>query len=975
MIEPVPAAGGAPAPLDDAALRFPSLASLRAAHSELLRRQKKGPGPAALHDEVEAFVRRGRATGALLDESEERWEAQSILDYWATHLFRADRTAVDALLDDFDADLAPALDDADCPYVGLDAFRESQAEVFFGRGRAVEAMVERLAAERFLAVVGDSGSGKSSVVLAGLLPALRAGALPGSASWRYLPPLVPGSEPLASLARAFAAPDTGPAAAAAAADRLRQDPRLLVELASGEEDRPCVLVVDQFEEVFTLCDDEAARQAFSDALAALAGASGPRHTVLLTLRSDYESRMARLASLQGLFERVQVRATPLAAAELREAIVKPAELVGLKFEEGVVDALLRDTLGEPAGLPLLQFTLLKLWEGRERNRVTWEAYRRLGGGRLALARSADDFYAALIPEEQVTARRILLRMVRPSEGLEVTSSRVRREAVYRGGEDPGRVDRVLEKLAAARLVRLIRGETAADEQVEVAHEALVRNWPRLVEWLEEERAEIAVRRRLEALVVEWLRLGKQGGLLDAVQLAEAERWLAGGAAATLGYHDELPALVAASGEALAAATRREEEARQRELDFERRRAEAKARSSRVFRLLATVLAALLIVSLWSSRAALVAQRQARDAERAQQAAQLRAASAEREIALRSEQRVRAALARAEEQRQRAEAALEELQKQTDLTRAALAEATVQRQRAEEALASANQQRERAEAALREATVERDRAQESTRRAEAAQRVAEEQRMLAERALAQYQEQKEIANRAQEQVAEARSGNVRLTAAPERGGNRVLVPPRELRLERRARPLRLGASVSSLEGGVGSLCCLVKDAGGRSGGRRYLLSLAFIFEGEPGAPVVQPGRGLDGGSPEQDRVGILTRVGRDRLKSGAIARLDPGIEVNLELPQLGKIRGIEQTVRPGDVVRLVGRSSGIVEGRVIQVKDGEIITSIVPSGGDAGGPVLSDDNELAGILWGSDKTRSFVLPIIPILRELGVELVE
>ena len=164
------------------------------------------------------------------------------------------------------------------------------------------------------------------------------------------------------------------------------------------------------------------------------------------MRTTARSLVVRLPRLQPHFEQAAVRVTPLNAAELREAIERPAGLVGLKFEAGVVEALLQDILGEPTALPLLQFTLLKLWEEREHNWVTWEAYRRLGGGRLALAHSADAFYKRLIPEEQITVRRILLRMVRPGEGLEVTSSRVRREVLYQAGEAHDRVDRVLDKL-------------------------------------------------------------------------------------------------------------------------------------------------------------------------------------------------------------------------------------------------------------------------------------------------------------------------------------------------------------------------------------------------------------------------------------------------------------------------------------------------------------------------------------------------
>jgi hypothetical protein len=160
-----------------------------------------------------------------------------------------------------------------------------------------------------------------------------------------------------------------------------------------------------------------------------------------------------------LFQSTEVRVTPLSALELREAIAEPANGVGLKFEDSIIDELVRDILGEPAGLPLLQFTLLQLWRSREKNRVTWRAYRALGGAREALKRAADEFYKGLIDQDRQTAKRILLRLVRPSEGLEVTSNRVRREILHTTGEAFDQVDRVLEKLVTAGLVRLTQGET------------------------------------------------------------------------------------------------------------------------------------------------------------------------------------------------------------------------------------------------------------------------------------------------------------------------------------------------------------------------------------------------------------------------------------------------------------------------------------------------------------------------------------
>ena len=574
---------------------FTSIGALKAAHIALLERRRHEGDGGELIAAVTAFIERGSATGTILEADPDRWAGQSVLDYWANVVYRAGYDAIDSALADFDPLCIPELDDALCPYIGLDPFREPTQALFFGRQRTIADLVERLWGRRLLAVVGPSGSGKSSLVLGGLLPVLKAGALKHSERWRYLPPIVPGSDPLGALDRLGLASGISDDVPPSWADQRR----LTILLG----DTPTVLVVDQFEELFTLCEDTAARDAFIANLLALADAPGQRHTVILTMRSDFESFVARVPELHALWESALARVVPLNAAELREAIERPATAVGLRFEAGVIEGLLQDILGEPAALPLLQFTLLKLWEERERNRVPWSVYARLGGGRLALARSADAFYDELIPEDQIAARRLLLRMVRPGDGLEVTSSRVRRATLEIGGEARDRIDRVIGKLVAARLVRQTAGETPADDQLEVAHEALVRNWPRLVGWLEDERVALAARRRLEAKANEWLRLGRgSGGLLDEIQLRDAERWLLGPDAAYVGYNEALHALVQSSRDAIDAA-RRDAEQQQLELaraqavaDIQRRRAEEQAQVSRRSRRLVAVLLGLLALT-------------------------------------------------------------------------------------------------------------------------------------------------------------------------------------------------------------------------------------------------------------------------------------------------------------------------------------------------------------------------------------------
>jgi energy-coupling factor transporter ATP-binding protein EcfA2 len=581
-----------------AALPFVSLASFRAAHNQLLTVHRQAGNTPPLLAASERFIEQGRTLGALLDNEEERTVAQSALDYWAAILYRSGTEPPESALAEFDWSLAPELADELCPYVGLDAFAEQHHALFFGRERLIQEALRNLERSRLLAVVGPSGSGKSSLVLAGLLPALKSAATPGSAPWRYAPRMVPGSEPLLNLARVLGALQADPATDPdrwneQCATRLAAAPEQILDLID-QQGAPLLLMVDQFEEIFTLCVDDAARRAFIACLMSLCQTPGRRHTLILTMRADFENLVSRLPDFQVIFERHLFRVTPLNAAELRASIEAPADLIGLKFEQGLVDALLNDILGEPAALPLLQFTLLKLWEHRQHNYITWDAFQRLGGGRLALANSADAFYQSLIPEEQLTARRILLRMVRASDGLEITSSRVRLDSLHSAGEAQDRVDRVLDKLICARLVRLTQGDVASDSQVEIAHEALVRNWPTLVAWLEEERDKIRQRQRLTDAAQHWVTLERApGALLPATLLHEAARFVE-----TAGMEPSVleAEFLQASQQALAAEQRREL-ARQAELQRAQMEAQQQAGKARRLRRLAQALSLLLTIPL------------------------------------------------------------------------------------------------------------------------------------------------------------------------------------------------------------------------------------------------------------------------------------------------------------------------------------------------------------------------------------------
>jgi WD40 repeat protein len=560
----------------NAAAPFASLTDLRRAYRRTVQRLRDEGATAAVLADMATFILRGRASGVILADVQDRDEVQSLLTYLANECMRARHVYLDATLADFDPDLLPELADDRCPYRGLTAFRDVDYHLFFGRQDLVTEMVAQVHTQRLLAVVGPSGSGKSSLVVAGLLPALRAGAVPGSADWCYLPPIVPGATPLESLARLCMAEGSGAGTAApamAAQPQVADPENLMASVAAlrtdpaqirsylrlhDESQAPIVLTIDQFEEVFTLCTDEDETQAFIAALVAVLTAPGIRHTLILTMRSDFETVLTRVPAFHAQFVAARVKVPPLSRDGLRKAIEEPGKAVGLRFEPGVVDALLQDILGEPAGLPLLQFTLRKLWEYRERNRITLAAYQRVGGGRQALAQSADAWYHALIPEEQATVRRILLHIVQAGEGFEVTSHRTTHERLLQIGEDPDRVQRVLTKLIQAGLVRVSPGSTPGATHIEVAHEALVRNWPTLVKWLDDEKVTMTILRRLELQAKEWVRLGRgSGGLLDQVALHEAERWIARAETTGLGYDAVIQAFVQASRVAVTNEARRQ----------------------------------------------------------------------------------------------------------------------------------------------------------------------------------------------------------------------------------------------------------------------------------------------------------------------------------------------------------------------------------------------------------------------------------
>ena len=378
-----------------------------------------------------------------------------------------------------------------CPYKGLASFDRADAAFFFGRERLVAEMVARLVGSPLLGVVGPSGSGKSSVVRAGLLAELANGVLPGSEGWTQAV-LRPGEHPMAMLRRATA------------------------EAAPGSR---LLIAVDQFEETFTICRDDAERSAFIGALIAAAGDRLRGAAVVLAVRADFYGRCSEDPALAALLAANQVLVGPMQPDELRRAIERPAHRAGLAVEAELADALLADTTDEPGALPLLSTALLELWQRRDGNRLRLAAYERTGGVRGAVGRLAETAYKRLDGEQQTIARRMLLRLA----GDEGVGTPVRRRAplaeLEADRDDQSR--HVLEVLSDSRLV------TVSEGSAEVAHEALLHEWPRLRAWLQQDAEGRRLHRHLIHAAAEWSNGGRdRSELYQGARLASALEWRA-----------------------------------------------------------------------------------------------------------------------------------------------------------------------------------------------------------------------------------------------------------------------------------------------------------------------------------------------------------------------------------------------------------------------------------------------------------------
>lgn len=378
-----------------------------------------------------------------------------------------------------------------CPFKGLAAFESSDAEFFCGRDRIISELIARLAEWPLVGILGPSGIGKSSLLRAGVLPALRAGALPGSAGWRQLL-LRPGRHPRGELERAVGG-------------HLEQ---AVASLRRGER---IVVAIDQLEELFTVCADESERRSFLELLVAAAGDHERRVLLLCTLRADFYGRLSAYPSFAEVLTRSHALVGLMQRDELRAAIEQPAARAGLEVEDRLVDVLVTEVGDEPGSLPLLSTTLLELWRARDGLVLRLQDYRATGGVRSGVARIAEAAYMRLATGDRSVARDLLLRLADVGEGVPE-----RRLVPLAEIESIPGAQRVLAALTDARLLTVGAGA------VELSHEALLREWPRYRAWLDEDRARRQLQAHLRVAAREWDARGRDpGDLFRGARLAAA----------------------------------------------------------------------------------------------------------------------------------------------------------------------------------------------------------------------------------------------------------------------------------------------------------------------------------------------------------------------------------------------------------------------------------------------------------------------
>ena len=415
------------------------------------------------------------------------------------------------------------------PYKGLQAFEAHDSRDFFGREQLIEKLIKKMQDghdnERFLAVIGPSGSGKSSLVKAGLIPAIWNGNIPGSDRWFTLD-MMPGDHPMEELEVALTRISANPVADLN--EHLRRDERGLLrasKLILPADNTELVIVIDQFEELFTHVDSEAERQHFLDILYTAITDARSRIRVIITLRADFYDRPLHYPDFGDLVRSRMETILPLPAKELQQAIQKPAERVLVTFEEGLVAQIVSDVNYQSGALPLLQYALTELFEQRQGRLLTQAAYQAIGGVVGALTQRAENLFAELDEDAQKITRLMFLRLVTPGEGTGDTRRRVPRSELLAISEAPGLMNDLIDLFADHRMLSLDHDLASRTPTIEVAHESILGQWERLRNWINDSRKDIRQERALALATDDWDDHNRDASyLLRGSKLEQFEAW-------------------------------------------------------------------------------------------------------------------------------------------------------------------------------------------------------------------------------------------------------------------------------------------------------------------------------------------------------------------------------------------------------------------------------------------------------------------
>lgn len=417
---------------------------------------------------------------------------------------------------------------ADSPYKGLRFYDVADARLFFGRASLTEQLLLWLGEKRLLLLVGASGSGKSSLARAGLTASLQAGngtspSLADSPRWDYHL-LTPDRDPLESLALSLTRQSESVTAALTLKQDLLASPEslhLFCQRELSKNKRPALfLLVDQFEELFTLCPNESARQAFIDnLLTATLTKPNSKLYLVITLRADFYANCLAYPLLRQALDQYQVSLGDLSPAELRSVIEQPAWQCGWELEGGLVETILADVQAEPGQLPLLSHAMHVTWLQRTARRLTVAGYQASGGVAGAIAQTAEQLYNNLPQTEQALMRSIFMRLTQLGEGAADTRRRVAPAELYPAAIDPPIVQALLDRLTQARLL------TVAQDSVDVAHEAVIRVWQRLRDWLQQERTNLHLHAELTAATQRWHGSQDESDLYHGGRLTRTQEWV------------------------------------------------------------------------------------------------------------------------------------------------------------------------------------------------------------------------------------------------------------------------------------------------------------------------------------------------------------------------------------------------------------------------------------------------------------------